>query len=93
MKTTPVCAYCGKKWPKHKGDVKDIPIDIADEIKKHIQECPENPLAKKVGQLKSLLSKAHYHLCSNICPVWKTSVGQVHHELCIEIKQALKGGE
>ena len=52
MKTTPVCAYCGKLWPKHKGYAKDIPADVTDAVKRHVQECTENPLVQKVKRLE-----------------------------------------
>jgi len=56
MKTTPVCAYCGKLWPKHKGGTKDIPSDIAEDVRNHVQECPQNPLVKKIAELKDVIN-------------------------------------
>ena len=53
LKTTPVCAYCGKLWPKHKGDAKDIPSVIAEQVKQHVESCPKNPLVQQNKQLQS----------------------------------------
>ena len=47
----------------------------------------------EIEGLKELLRKAQIHFCSNVCPcVWKTEDGQVHHDACIQMSQALKGG-
>lgn len=35
---------------------KDIPLDIAKEIKEHVQTCPENPLVKQIEQLQAVVN-------------------------------------
>ena len=57
LKTTPVCAYCGKLWPKHKGGTKDIPNEVAEEVKKHVQVCEKNPLVQKNKNLQTELDR------------------------------------
>jgi len=92
MRTTPVCAYCYKLWPEHKGAAKDLPDDIAKEIREHVQVCAKNPLVQQVCQLQTenkwlrgALEKTKENL-TIMCP------GLNRNHALKFVKQALKKG-
>jgi hypothetical protein len=59
MKTTPVCSFCGKQWPKFNGYAKDWPDDVAKEVREHIESCDKNPLVIEIKRLSVLVQKAY----------------------------------
>jgi hypothetical protein len=55
IKATPICAYCGKTWPKQSGDYKHIPKEILDEIREHVLSCKKNPLVKQLAEKQKII--------------------------------------
>lgn len=51
-KTIPVCTYCGKRWPENPGGRKEIPEDVLESVKEHMERCPDNPFVQKVADLQ-----------------------------------------
>jgi len=90
MGTTPVCAYCWKEWPKHKGAAKDLPDDIAKEIREHVQVCDKNPLVQQVKQLQAE-NEAASKLCEIYFAIAENALGE--DEVRIQRDIALKGSE
>jgi len=56
-KTTPFCAHCGMAFKEHRGGVLHLPEGDSDTIKRHIQQCPENPLVQRLAAAVEALRK------------------------------------
>ena len=74
--TTPVCSYCGKKWPKNEGDVKDIPSDIAEDVRTHMDSCPDNPMVKTIAELEAANAELKEKLALTRCELSYLKAGK-----------------
>ena len=47
------CVYCGHRYgPKDK-----VPTTMAEELKKHIEQCPDHPMSKLKAELAELKAR------------------------------------
>lgn len=56
-RTTPFCAHCLMVFPAHIGGVTELPTADAADIMRHTQQCPKNPLVKKLEAATEALRK------------------------------------
>lgn len=59
--TTPICSYCGKKWPQYIGTYEDISAETVAEIRAHIAVCEKNPLQSENSKMKERLERYEPH--------------------------------